>query len=702
MKKLFGLLAFAWLSAGQVGLAQSPAGRDTTRALDYAAMSLEDLLQLKDAGVSSELEKTINSLIGVASQKPQSTRKTPSIITLVTEEEIAASGARDLVDVLRLVPGFDFAGDIQNTLGLGVRGNWAAEGKVLVLLDGQEINDALYGNVSFGNHFDVGQIKRIEIIRGPGSAIYGGFAEYGVVSILTKNADDLGGLRVSGTYGRMRGAYGRQNLSVSVGKRWRDLGVSLALFTGQGNRSDQTSYNYYSPVERLDTVYTDETVDRVDTVYQDSRFAMAGNSALNPFNVNLGITYRGLSFRGIVDQYRTTSRSLYGFTTPQAYPLNFDSYLAELKYVWKINRKLSVTPRLNWKRQMPWRNVVDSQEYEVFDVAASRYRAGLAFSYDASRMVNFMLGGELFNDRSQYQQDAMVTRYGENTRPTLRNRAGFGQVLVKHRLAQLTLGARFDYNSGYGYAFVPRLGITQKWNHWHAKLLYANSFRAPVMENIYLAAEGKIRPEETRIAEVEIGYQLSKAMLLTANVFDARTDYPIVFYTEEGNPDGGYTNFDRTGSRGLEVEYRVKDNWGFLKLNHSFYTSAGRQGVPLYAVAGHSNLNLAFPAHRLNGVGNVQLKRGWSISPSGSWLSTRHGYVAADSIAAFPPTLLLNLFVQYQPRRVKGLTAGVGVYDLLDERFVFLPAYYNDTAPLPGPSREVVVRLTYHLFKPKK
>jgi len=71
-------------------------------------------------------------------------------------------------------------------MGLSLRGNWANEGKVLVLMDGQPFNELLYQSVAVGNRFPVDAIERVEIIRGPGSAQYGGSAEYGVINIITK------------------------------------------------------------------------------------------------------------------------------------------------------------------------------------------------------------------------------------------------------------------------------------------------------------------------------------------------------------------------------------------------------------------------------------------------------------------------------------------------------------------------------------
>src|SRR6188508_2799642 len=67
--------------------------------IDYYDMSIEQLQKLKAVGVSSDLEKLINSLISVASKKPLSGRESPSIISLITRQEIQNSGARDLIDV---------------------------------------------------------------------------------------------------------------------------------------------------------------------------------------------------------------------------------------------------------------------------------------------------------------------------------------------------------------------------------------------------------------------------------------------------------------------------------------------------------------------------------------------------------------------------------------------------------------------------
>jgi outer membrane cobalamin receptor len=80
----------------------------------------------------------------------------------------------------------------------------AHEGKVLLLLDGEEMNEIAYSSIQLGNRYPLDAIQKIEVIRGPGSASHGGYAELAVVNIVSKKASDQEGVRVSALYGQMR------------------------------------------------------------------------------------------------------------------------------------------------------------------------------------------------------------------------------------------------------------------------------------------------------------------------------------------------------------------------------------------------------------------------------------------------------------------------------------------------------------------
>ena len=658
---------------------------DTTRkdTLDFYDMTLEQLLSLKAHGVPTEMEALLNSMISVASKKPLSTRESPSIITLVTEEEIKNSGARELIDVLRLVPGIDFGVDVEGVVGIGIRGNWAHEGKLLLLIDGQEMNEILFATTQFGNHYPIDQIKRIEIIRGPGSAIYGGFAEYGVINIVTKKGEELNGVSVSGIYGQMQGDYGHRNITMAIGKKIGDFEYSLSGTVGQGNRSDQDFSDFDSTTYNLG----------------------GGNSKLDPAFFNLGMSYKGLSFRGIGDFCSTTVRDGYDVIKSNTYKETYYGKYFELKYNWKINEKLTITPRLNFKQQDPWSTDEVDSLTPAYHKTANRYTGNLSASYNINRYINVVFGGETFKDHAVDKVDSSYFTNGRTTVNYL-NVAFFTQGLIKTRLVNIILGARYDKHNVYGDAFVPRVGFTKKFKKFHFKALYSNAFRAPAIENINAAYDGIIKPEKTQVIEIEAGYQVTRKSFLTMNFYDITTKNPIVYYYDTIHFGDSYTNFGGSGTRGFELEYRLKQKFGNININYAFYTAQGKESIEDYAVPDNSAAMVGFANHRVNLNANFNLGKKFIISPTVSYYGNRSAYTSLDTsgtsvIEELSPVTLVNIFIRYTP--VKGVSIGLGVYDLLDQKFAFVQPYNGYHAPLHGPSREFILKAQFDLnFKKKE
>lgn len=655
---------------------------DSTKkdSLNYYDMSLEQLLSLRAHNLPTELEKLINSLISVASKKPLNVRESPSIVSLITADEIKASGARDLIDVLRLVPGIDFGADVLGVTGIGMRGNWAHEGKVLVLWDGQEMNEILFGTTELGNHYPIDQIKKIEIIRGPGSAIYGGYAEYGVINIITKQGGDINGVSVSGVYGTTQNDYMRRNISVAAGKKTGDLEWSIAGMMGQGQRSDQ--------------VYKD--------IYGDS-LKMKGNSVLNPAFVNFGAAYKGLSFRAIGDFYHTTTMDGNNAVLLHPFTQDFNSMYFELKYLWKVNNKLTITPKLNFKNQTPWETPSGDSTNATYLKTATRSTANITASYSPTRKINIVAGGEIYRDVAV---DNLVgdTFYNGKSSVNYYNFALFTQGLIKTRIVNIILGARYDKHNVYGDAFVPRVGLTKKYNRFHFKALFSNSFRAPSIENINYSIASGILPERTQVGELEFGYQITHKSILTINFFDITTRHPIVYYFDAVSQSDVYQNEKTTGTSGVEAEYKIKAKWGYVGINYSFYTAQNKEKIAAYRTSDSSML-LGFANQKINLSASVNITKDLSFNITGSYYGARWAYTSLDTLGVpvmkkTDPLMLVNIFLKYNTP-VKGLTVGAGVYDLLDQKYHFIQPYSNASspghAPLPGPGREFVFRLSYDL-----
>ncbi|MGZ3885385.1 MAG: TonB-dependent receptor plug domain-containing protein, partial [Bacteroidia bacterium] len=527
-----------------------------------------------------------------------------------------------------------------------------------------------------GNHFPIEQIKKIEVIRGPGSAIYGGFAEYGVINIITRQAEDINGVTVSGTYGQMEKDYGRRNVNLAIGKKFGDVSFSLSGMLGQGQRSDQT--------------YRD---------FKDTSYSMAGNSSLDTKYFNAALGYKGLSFRVIGDFYSTRIGDGYGDVIKSGIVAeNFNSVYSELKYVIKFNDKFTLTPRLNYKSQTPWQ----SPEYtgtKAYNRTATRATGNLTASWNVNRHINFVFGAETYQDKATDYVDSSYFSNGTQ-HVTYYNYSFFAQGLIKTRIVNFIVGARYDRHNVYGHAFVPRVGLTKKYNKFHFKALFSNSFRAPAIENIDGANIYGIKPELTQVMEVELGYQVTRKSILTVNAYDITTRNPIIYYTDSTNSDY-YTNSGHSGTQGVEAEYRIKDKWGYVTLNYAFYSVANKEKVSSYAVSGSSSSLVGFANHRVNFNACFNITKALSFNASGSYYGSRWAYTRVDTLGnpvqeKLSPAFLLNCFVKYNTP-VRGLSIGVGCYDILNQKFLFVQAYNGGHAPLPGPSREIVFRLQYNL-----
>ena len=114
---------------------------------------------------------------------------------------------------------------------------------------------------------------------------------------------------------------------------------------------------------------------------------------------------------------------------------------------------------------------------------------------------------------------------------------------------------------------------------------------------------------------------------------------------------------------------------------------------------------LAFANQRVNFSINWRPTEELSINLNSSIYGSRWAYTSIDStgtsvLEKLAPKVLLNLFVNYEP--TDGLNIGLGCYDILNQQFQFVQPYNGYHAPLPGPSREIILKLQYNIhFKAK-
>src|SRR3954452_2563745 len=123
--------------------------------------------------------------------------KAPSAVTVVTAKQIAESGARTVPDLLRLVAGVNVRWNpMMQTIDIRGFGENPFSNRILLLIDGSPYNSGDTGGLPLSPAFDffpIQNIKRVEIVRGPGSSLYGENAFWGVINIVTLSGEDLAG-----------------------------------------------------------------------------------------------------------------------------------------------------------------------------------------------------------------------------------------------------------------------------------------------------------------------------------------------------------------------------------------------------------------------------------------------------------------------------------------------------------------------------
>jgi outer membrane receptor protein involved in Fe transport len=235
-----------------------PKGEFPDQAEEEEAGGLLDEFALLEEELSIDVVES-------ASKHRQSIFWSPSAITVFTKDDIRASGADDLPDLLRRVPGFDIYRLKPGFPLVGARTNTnVANNLILLLVDGREYMIETTGFTFWTNTtIDLEEVERVEVIRGPGSALYGANAFAGVVSITTVagRPDSSGDVYISmgesghqRLFGRIRRVFELEGARLSLG-----VGVGMSEEGFPSHHQDAGYYGYrahgylrYQDGERLD------------------------------------------------------------------------------------------------------------------------------------------------------------------------------------------------------------------------------------------------------------------------------------------------------------------------------------------------------------------------------------------------------------------------------------------------------------------
>lgn len=553
-------MAAAVLAAAVAFPAVSVQARQAAPTPPAAAKQEEKPKKVADLSLEELMDVKVDEVVS-ASRFVQKISEAPASVTIVTAEDIKRFGYRTLADILRSIRGVYVTQD-RNYSYLGIRGFGLPSdynNRVLFLVDGHRLNDAVYDWSGVGGEFvlDVDTIDRVEFIRGPASSLYGSSAFFGVINVMTKKGRRLDGPEVS-TYA---GSFGSYKARTSYGKLF-DGGVEMLLSSSVYRSRGQTLYfrEYDDPATRNGFVAN-----------------MDGESY---YNLLGQVSYAGLTFQSAYvlrekDVPTAPFNSIFGSRETKTWDsLGF----ADLKYQHDFGDRLDVLARLHY--QKTWYRA----QFEFEDTSSGTPVPYVNKDSDhgqtwgaevvltkrlADDSVKLSLGAEY---RSNFQQDQKnfdevsprVIYLDSDASDKLA--AVFGQADVRViDDVRVVAGLRYDHYASVGGSLNPRGGlIVTPAEGTTVKALYGRAFRAPSAyelnyETAFLMKRNPdLDPETIDTYEVVIEQDLGQGLQLLGSLFHYESRGLITLQTDPADGLLFMDNVDKVRTMGVELELRGK------------------------------------------------------------------------------------------------------------------------------------------------
>ncbi len=628
---------------------------------DLASVPLDALLDLEVSGASKFSLRMSES---------------PTSATVISAEQIRALGFRTLADVLRSVRGVIVSSDRTYSY-IGVRG-FSTPGdyntRVLLLIDGNRVNDTIYDQAFLGSEFplDIDLVERVEFIPGQGSAVHGANALFGVINVVTRKP----GLRTSNEASVALGSGGARQLRVTTSRVYSS--DSSLLLSATARRVAGT--DAYFPA--FDTPATNNGIShRTDHERGKQLYAKYERGELAGTLIHADRT-KGLS--GLPDYVFNDPRNLYRDTET----------LADLSW----QRRVDALHR--WKLRLYAGSYSFRGDYIVDyppvtlnrDIGESRWWGVEALLFtERFERHKIVVGADLQysprRDQSNIDVDPPVTYQDDRRRG--RRYAVFveDQWALSPRLS-LTAGLRHDHVYDSKSQFSPRIAVVGRpRDHVVLKFIHGAAFRPANAYESYYAIAGPagykanpaLQAERVRGNEVVLEVRPSTASRWTLSAYANRARNLIA---QSVDPADGLLVFNNVGSlraRGVEVEAEhIWQNGVQLRANASLQSvdDSSGQGIDARNARRLGKLLAVLPVHT-----------GWTLGVE-SILVSRRGVASGYGVTN------LNLASTALWRNA---VVSLGVYDVLDRQPDDLGsgAVLQPTSPQDGRSLRLKIDLKF-------
>lgn len=511
------------------------------------------------------LDSLLDTRISTAAKYSQRVSEVAGSVTIVTSDDIERYGYRTLDQVLATVPGFYVSND-RNYSYIGTRGFSRPtdyNNRLLLLVNGNEVNEGVFGAAPMGSELAIPleAIERIEIVRGPGSALYGTGAMFGVINLITRPPSTIDG----GDLVVDAGSFGRRGARAVLGRRF-DNGLGV-MVSGLLDRTDGQDLFY----QEFKTPATHEGV--AHNLDWERRSAILGSISYSDFRLHG-------RFGGRRKAVPTAS---YGtaFDTPGAETWDAYSYL-ELDFDRQLNAKTWLSTRAYYNHYMyeagfPFSDSAGGVTLSTEGSDNKIVGGEAALRFDLTSANRLTIGSELRKSLEGRYFVPRDTRDETNINGPFRVLSGYLQDEHDFSPAfSLVGGVRYDASSVSENSFSPRAAaLVRPAPGTTLKLLYGQAFRAP---SVYEASASSgllrnpgLKAERSRTLELVWQQHLAPGVLLSSSLFQYRMRQLIDLTLDSASGLYQYRNVATAKSAGLEtgLDARLGNNFsGFASYTY--------------------------------------------------------------------------------------------------------------------------------------
>ena len=491
-------------------------------------LMLSTLFANDDLLLEDDFLQSLEEVSEIATKTKLNIDDTPSFVTVLHSQKLKKLGIVNVFEALGLVPGVQLKKEKSGVPVVVFRGV-TQKGEVKLMIDGVTINNAYRGSIYYYLDFPIEMIKRIEVIRGAGSILYGSNAMSGVINIITNNSQKDSKNRVFVA----AGSYSSKKVGTLISTNINDIRISIDAYNQQNDKS---------------------------IFVESNPSGLSGDSDRHLKDYSAGITISNEQFSLLARIKKSDIGNAYGILSGfddeknKFYNKN-KSILTQLSYNNNLNTENKLSAFIGYNE---YSQIAEGKHPTAPVIIDSDYKEKTYFSELNLLSTSFKDNKLLIGMKYEYNKE-LKNGWLVNSNPSANPivSSNFSRKITSIYLndnysllsnLELSAGIRYDHYSDFGDAYSPNLGLVYRLNEEiRFKALYSHAFRAPSW--VELTSNPNLEAEKSNSIEAGVIFKQNQQNTLRLNFYTSKIEDMIT------KPASTYIQNSHNHFLGSELEY---------------------------------------------------------------------------------------------------------------------------------------------------